>query len=477
MKKREPEQSSETQDDAIGELIPIRTETALSRFPLHQLAKQGDIKIKMTKCNARGKLDTVWEVTNPPGPLAYKLDTALINRRIDEMRRRGEIKQLFKVGSLGEMCRELGIALSGANTNAMKQALRENVGAVITAKLKFTGDDGTERTFEFDTTRYTVIYTGEKLPDGRRADAVYIELHPRYYEMLKCARTRPLDYEYLKVLPPAAQRLYELISFQIFGALKHGRPCAMMLYSELCESMPITRYKEWDRAKKQLYKLHKPHLDSGYLASVDFEATTSTDGRPDWVIRYTPGPKAKREFREFTKTAKERREEAEQSAPRLVSGKTTKPESQNYAIPAVSPDPPLTADIAGSADDAGGGLASRLMAEGVAQDTAWELVRDHRDECERQLEALPARKITSNKAGLLIGAIKGGWSMPAAIEEQKARAEKAAAAEMAKTCQFCRKNYEINKGQRRISSPKTGRPVWKECSHRPEEENKYKDAD
>ena len=49
-----------------------------------------------------------------------------------------------------------------------------------------------------------------------------------------------------------------------------------------------------------MYKVHKPHLASGYLKSVRYEATTAVDGRPDWVIYYEPGPKARAEYAAFT---------------------------------------------------------------------------------------------------------------------------------------------------------------------------------
>ena len=45
--------------------------------------------------------------------------------------------------------------------------------------------------------------------------------------------------------------------------------------------------------------VHKPHLASGYLAKVEFEETTDTDGQVDWLIRYYPGPRAKAEFSYF----------------------------------------------------------------------------------------------------------------------------------------------------------------------------------
>jgi hypothetical protein len=52
--------------------------------------------------------------------------------------------------------------------------------------------------------------------------------------VLNGAMTRPLDYDYLKSLPPAPQRFYELLSYQMYAALKYDRPRAKITYSAFC---------------------------------------------------------------------------------------------------------------------------------------------------------------------------------------------------------------------------------------------------
>jgi hypothetical protein len=318
MKKANPDaktpQEKEAPDSDVQELarvVPIRTETTLTRYPVHRIAKRGEVSIKDTKKNGRGKVETTWEVQHPPGPLAYKLDTLIINRRVDELR--PNIPKLIKLGSLKEICRELGL---GGNTAKAKEALYENVGAIIRTKLEFTGNDGTQRDFEFGASRYSVIFTGERLPGGKRADAVYILLNDLFWSLLKHSKTRPLDYEYLKKLSPAAQRLYELLSFAMFGTLTHGRPNAQMLYSEFCKSAPLTRYHEWNRVRPQMWKIHKPHIEAGYIKSVEFQETTDDTGAMDWLMKYTPGRRARQEFREFTT---KKLVEREPQKPRLVT--------------------------------------------------------------------------------------------------------------------------------------------------------------
>src|SRR5512135_2013885 len=175
---RNPEQYPE-----IVSLNVIRAETALSRYPVHRLAKQGTIDIEIREESETGDVLIRWEVDygvnyGQPGPLAYKVDTLIVNRRIEEAGR--PIPQIIKLGSLNDICRELGLRESGANTNHLKKALYQSAFAAITAKLRYKSSDGTWRSIEVGDTRYGIVFTGETLPDGRIADAVYLILHDFY---------------------------------------------------------------------------------------------------------------------------------------------------------------------------------------------------------------------------------------------------------------------------------------------------------
>ena len=149
--------------------------------------------------------------------------------------------------------------------------------------------------------RYSVVLTGEELPDGRKADAVYIVLNDIYMQVLNGAMTRPLDYDYLKGLPPAPQRFYELLSYQMYAAIKNDRPRAKLVYSEFCIHAPQTRHFEWLRVRTQMNKIHAKHKTSGYIADIAYEQTVDSNGNPDWIMLYQPGPKARAEFRAFAK--------------------------------------------------------------------------------------------------------------------------------------------------------------------------------
>jgi hypothetical protein len=376
----------------IARIIPIRTETAINQFPFYRLSKGKEpVQIAIVTENKRGKVSTRWEVSanqkyGHPGSLAYKLDTLLINRLIDEAR--PNVPEILKLGSLRDIAEELNC---GKDTNLIKKALHQNASAYITANLLFQGSDGTEKEFNFGATRYEVIFYGEKLPNGKRADAVYIVFHRSYHEMLSHARTRPLDYGYLKELSPSSQRLYELIAPQIFSALKNDNPRAKYLYSEFCQRAPLTRYHEWEDVKKQLYKVHRPHKESGYLKAVEFEETVDASGVIDWVMWYTPGRKAKAEFKRFNTKEGRELDKQQRQRPRLVGAEE---ESIERLSPERTPEDSM--------------LIEKLMSFGIDENRAARLVENDRAECALWVAAWPHQnqKGMENPPAVLIGFIE-----------------------------------------------------------------------
>ncbi len=280
----------------------LRTETVLSRFPIHTLTKRGRVTIRIRRTNAHGALDVRWEVSynehyGPPRQLAYKLDTIVINQILDALPR--PLPRVIPIGSMTHACRMLDLNDSGRQQADLKHAFHQDASAYIVAQLCYQGRDGTQRTINTGFTRYSVIFTGERLPDGTTADAMYLVLSDPYLDVLNHAPVRPLDYAYLKALPPTAQRCYELLSYKMFAALKYHHRRATLRYADYCVLSTQQRYTVYDQVKKQMYKVHQPHIQSGYLTRVQYEATTADDGQPDWLMHYTPGPKAKAEYAAF----------------------------------------------------------------------------------------------------------------------------------------------------------------------------------
>jgi hypothetical protein len=419
----------QTEPETTTELIPlapIRVEAGLSRYPVHRLAKHGDIVIDIKELSESGEALIRWEVSHnnkygQPGPLAYKIDTLIINRRLEEARR--PVPKIIRIGSLNDICRELDCAESGKNTNHIKIAFHQNASAYITAKTRYKTVTGTERNIEFGDTRYGVVFTGERLPDGRLADAVYIVLHDFYREILDNAITRPLNYDYLKELPPAPQRFYELLSYQMYAALKHDRARAKLVYSELCTHAPQTRYMEFDSVKKQMYKIHNVHRKSGYIAKIEYQQTTDGEGNPDWIMFYQPGMRARAEFLAFTG-----RDGTSMpvSVPKAVH---TIPEPVQLDLELVPNRKPRRNPAPETATSP---LVAMLTQRGVTETIAVELVRQYPERIEAQLEILDwltekkPEKITE-PAAYLVSAIKNGHATPKGFVSRAERERRAEA--------------------------------------------------
>ena len=378
----------------------IRVETVLSRYPIHRLSKKTAMVINMDTRDG-----VQWEVTyngkyGQPGPLAYKVDTLVVNRRLDQLGR--PLPETIRIGSLSDICRVLTIHPNGGNIADVKRALLQNAFAAIQAKIRGRARSGNERSFEIAYTRYSVVFTGETLPDGAEADAVFIILNAPYRELLNHVEVRPLDYDYLKQLAPGAQRFYELVSFQIYGAIAGGRPRAKMLYSDYCRYAPQNRYRDFDHVKKQMYKVLLPHRRSDYIASVEYRRIIDNQGAADWEMFYTPGSRAFAEHEAFTALR----------ALRVTTGgqrKAGEQRSSRTRNPALVPIDPV--------------LLAELTTRGIAERTARDLLANVKpgqrimDQLEYMdfLISRDRRGRFDNPPGLLISCIRDNVAPPAAF--------------------------------------------------------------
>src|SRR5580700_9667587 len=130
----------------LAPLNRIRVETAFSRFPVHCLAKKGTVVIDLQHSSDGSQTPTLWKDSynseyGQPGPLAYKIDTLIVNRRIDEAPR--PLPEIIKLGSLRKICRDLGI--TDHNTDAVKWSLHQNASAYITGKIRYKNRTGKEK--------------------------------------------------------------------------------------------------------------------------------------------------------------------------------------------------------------------------------------------------------------------------------------------------------------------------------------------
>ena len=414
----------------------IRVETALSRFPIHNLAKKGPVLIDLKHPADGIQAALLWRVSynsefGQPGPLAYKIDTLIVNRRIDEAPR--PLPEIIRLGSLREICRELGI--TDGNTNMIKTALYQNAFAAITAKIRHKTKNGAERWAEIGYTRYSVVFSGEKLPNGSIADAVSIIINPQFRDLLNHVEVRPLDYDYLAALAPTAQRFYELVSFQIYGTIASGRARAKMLYSNYCKYAPQQRYFDFDHVKKQMYKVHRPHRSSGYIAKVEYQEIVDIEGKADWEMFYTPGPKSVEEYKVFTNR-------------RICHQPRAETQSAAQPVPNSKPQP-LIRQATLQLTETNATLVAELTHRGVAEKKAHELLANLKpgQEVIDQLEyvdsliAKDRRQKLNNPPGLYVFYVRDNITPPANFwSSRKARlheqAQQAKNAERARQAQL-----------------------------------------
>jgi len=385
-------------DAGEGELLPvnfIRTETLLRKHPLHVLQSQGSSEVKeitVIDYDLDGKAVTRWRVLfgapeGAAGPLAYRIDRLIIDRAI-EAHSAPEIPRTLRLGTFNEICRELGLVETGPNKKNIRAALLQLQGTMIDIE----NVTAHARYYRYE----RVIFTGEDTGEGR-SDAIYITLSDTYRELLRKAPRRPLDYDYLKDLSPASARLYEIISSRVFAALKKERndaalknedtdPLARIRYSEFCELSALTRHEAGHMMRKQMKKLHAPHIKSGYISEVSYDPRK--DVRPDWMIIYKPGPKARQEFE-----AAELRGELHRAQVVAFPNKTEPPDEGEHRE-----------------------LVSRLQGAGVSHSQAIELVRLHPEYAKKWCSVYESgyfRKMRiQNSGGYLVRAIIEGFPIP-----------------------------------------------------------------
>jgi hypothetical protein len=419
-----------------GEVIPVQfirvAETTIRKYPMHMLqgkwsnAKEIEVSDRDPHGNELVRYHAWFTAPEGvPGPLAYRVERLVIDRAIEQQTVGGDPPTFVRLGTLPEICDALGLCRSGKNMKDIRDALYQLMGTAIA--INVVGGDSLPRFYRFP----GVTLTGKERSDGSRADAVYVELSALYRELIKRAKTRPLDYDYLRDLAPAAARLYEIISSRIFAALNLGSatPEARILYSHFIELSGLKRYRlQWEMTK-QMKRLDEPHFASGYISGVSYRPRVDRDGEPDWMMAYTPGPKARREY-----DAAMRRGEVQPPAQVIeiapVEGVADTPPTPKQSPKPTSrapapeptqepldlpPDPPLTEAQA---------ISQRLVAAGVWITKAQALVESNPDSARLWAEVFEAGcipKAIRDVPAYLAGAILNNAPAP---QEYKAHVGK-----------------------------------------------------
>ena len=126
---------------------PIRVETALSRYPVHRLAKHGDIAIDIREKHENGEVSIKWEVTTTA-------NSANLARLPINSIRSSSTAGLRKLAGLsrGSSSLEASATFAANSEQArariadnIKKSLYQNASACITAKIRYKQNGGSEQ--------------------------------------------------------------------------------------------------------------------------------------------------------------------------------------------------------------------------------------------------------------------------------------------------------------------------------------------
>ncbi len=141
-----------------------------------------------------------------------------------------------------------------------------------------------------------VVFRGEITPEGERAETNLLWLGSWYLESINSFYLKPFDYRFYRSLrSPVARRLYEILGVKFYSARLQGGACVHYRYSNLCSLIPLKRQRYLSKAREKLEPAHRELLAAGFLE----EAAWLQMSRGDWIVRYSPGPRAQRELEQI----------------------------------------------------------------------------------------------------------------------------------------------------------------------------------
>ena len=230
-----------------------------------------------------------------PEWLAYLIDCH-IHRCLDEGL--PSWPKFIPLGTAAPLGQKLGLR-SPLTSEEIAQALRQNMS--ITVEIRFEAVD--DRGSRMKRTHWFCRYQGSGTPgppEDPAATFFTIEVAPEE-GWFRTYDARPVNRNYQRGLPPASKLLYEWLSYRLYAAALQGYATAPIRYSNYCRYASLRREISAENVRTQMEALQEPHFRSGYLAEVAYESGPLTAGLPDWMLVYTAGPSAKKEFVEFRK--------------------------------------------------------------------------------------------------------------------------------------------------------------------------------
>ncbi len=421
-----------------------------------------------------------------PAVEAHEVWYLLVKPSIDSQRRPpdGSIPELIPLGGLRECLRKVGWSEGGFQARELIKALTQISFAGCVADLWVPiGEQNSEGKQKFlqikgRFSRMSVYAIGEHhLTEEELAqssfefdleDVIYIRLDPLEAKLQQLQDRRILDNQYLFSLKPAARRWYELMAAKIFGVVNNKGTFCEIRYSWYTQHHhTLKRYVEHKRVRFQMDRVIKDHIESGYIAKVEYRAVKEPGQLIDYIIRYYPGPGATASLDRVQTHLRQRK------VSRRRLGQQGIKVTSAPLVPGKSNEPLYLSTVTAGHEKL---MIELILRFGINASKAYELVMSRDRAVQFQLEVWSFRQVSPrNRAGWMIQAIENNYEAPSAyFDDRKKQAEQqaiAAGRTSVRDCVLC-----DSTGFRYIKSSKYPSGAMRQCSHNETIESQYTDS-
>ncbi|MCJ7637704.1 MAG: replication initiator protein A, partial [Nitrososphaeraceae archaeon] len=448
MKKFKPEYTNEISIKNNNEIILpkiIKSEVNLLVLPFFALERKDKrLKTEYRDIDKRGdpKKEIVWNVSanseyGYPGPFDREVHKVIEQIATEIIKRDGIIKNPIQF-SIYNLCKRMGIK-GGGNYQQIKKALEQIKATVIKSEKAFYHKGKKEWISSVFGLYDGVIFRGEQLEDGSITEINLLYLSDIYLQSLNSFNTKSIDYTYWRSLKSKiASRLYEILGVKFYG-VRNKKECFIRYkYSTLCQLLPLTPYRYFSDAKRQLNSGNDELKDSGFISEYDW----SENGNKDWLIRYWPGERAKEEIRRAeTKSIDNWTPVCVQPAYR-ANGAGRRTGRGEYL--------PGQKEEVNKYSKEQGDLINKLLELNVSKVTAENLIKNNDQELiKKWIEAIIYTN-ADDKAAYLVKAIRENWQFPEEYLREKREEQQKEEEEKIEFIKIKQKEEENKKRQEEI---------------------------
>ncbi|MBI1729768.1 replication initiator protein A [Candidatus Acetothermia bacterium] len=268
----------------------VRSEVNMLNMPFFLLTnrdghKDRDTVFELEEHNGDQVIRRSWRVTGSkhlghPVPYDKKVFRA-VEAVIDAQR--GPIENPISFTTY-ELLKMMGEPMGGRQYRRVRESIDRIIATTIIAKNIFFRKKNESWASETFHVYERCLYQGEILPSGQIAESNNLYLHPLYLESLNQRYVKPLDYQYYSSLKrPLAKRLYELLGYKFYGAVRNHSMFLVYSYEKLCQLLPMIPQPHISLAKRCMAPAIEELVETGFLGKAIWRG---------WKLQFIPGEKA-----------------------------------------------------------------------------------------------------------------------------------------------------------------------------------------